>query len=92
MTPADSLLYTIANFPDGDVNKDGVKDWKDLQEHYFDEQDSLIGIAASGRTPYVVGGVRKAREAGMVTGCITCNLESPLAEAAEFPGILNLIN
>jgi N-acetylmuramic acid 6-phosphate etherase len=45
----------------------------------------LIGIAASGTTPYVIGGIRAAREKGLLTGCITCNPNSPLAQASEYP-------
>ncbi len=59
--------------------------WKDLQAHHVNAKDALIGIAASGRTPYVIGGVRAARQAGLITGCITCNPDSELAEAAEIP-------
>ncbi|HPN76673.1 MAG TPA: N-acetylmuramic acid 6-phosphate etherase [Prolixibacteraceae bacterium] len=47
--------------------------------------DTVIGIAASGTTPWVIGGVRKAREAGLLTGCITCNPGSEIARTAEFP-------
>ncbi|MFN3999691.1 N-acetylmuramic acid 6-phosphate etherase [Algoriphagus sp.] len=59
--------------------------WKDIQEHGFSELDTVIGIAASGSTPYVVGGVKTARENGLLTGCITCNPDSILARAVEFP-------
>lgn len=59
--------------------------WQDLQEHGIHQQDTLIGIAASGRTPYVIGGVKAARENGLLTGCITCNTDSPLAREAEYP-------
>ena len=59
--------------------------WNDLAEHQPDKLDSLIGIAASGFTPYVVGGIKTARKNGMVTGCITSNPESPLANSSEFP-------
>lgn len=59
--------------------------WADIQEFGFNEQDSVIGIAASGTTPYVIGGVKAAREAGLLTGCITCNTGSPLAAAVEYP-------
>jgi N-acetylmuramic acid 6-phosphate etherase len=64
---------------------DPEQGWKDLQSHDFGKNDCLIGIAASGRTPYVIGAVQKARETGSVTGCITCNSGSVLAAAAEFP-------
>lgn len=59
--------------------------WKDLQAHDVTSKDTVIGIAASGRTPYVIGGVAEARKNGLLTGCITCNGGSKLAEAAEYP-------
>ena len=59
--------------------------WRDLLKFDINENDVVIGIAASGRTPYVIGAVQRARENGLVTGCITCNLNSKLADAAEFP-------
>ena len=59
--------------------------WKDLQEYMINHKDTVIGIAASGRTPYVIGGVKKAKENGILTGCIACNPDSPLAWEAEFP-------
>jgi len=59
--------------------------WLDLQTHKINEHDSLIGIAASGRTPYVVGGLRDARKNGILTGCVVCNAGSDVAAEAEFP-------
>lgn len=59
--------------------------WIDLQQHNISEKDVVIGIAASGTTPYVIGALNEARKRGIVTGCITCNEGSPLAAAAEFP-------
>lgn len=64
---------------------DSSQAWEDIQEFGFNEQDTVIGIAASGTTPYVIGGVKAAREAGLLTGCITCNSGSPLAAAVEYP-------
>jgi len=61
------------------------KAWEELQAFQINALDTVIGIAASGTTPYVVGGVQKARENGLLTGCITCNPDSPLARASEFP-------
>lgn len=57
--------------------------WKDLLAHNISDKDVLIGIAASGRTPYVVGGVKMARANGLVTGGITCNLETELARNVD---------
>jgi len=59
--------------------------WKDLQEYKISEKDVLIGIAASGTTPYVIGGIKDARNNGIITGCITCSSGSPLAAASEYP-------
>jgi N-acetylmuramic acid 6-phosphate etherase len=58
---------------------------RDLSEHALHKWDSVIGIAASGTTPYVIGGVKAAREMGVLTGCITCNTGTPLAAAVEYP-------
>lgn len=59
--------------------------WKDLQEYQISEKDVLVGIAASGTTPYVIGGIKEARERGIKTGCITCSSGSPLAAASQYP-------
>lgn len=64
---------------------DSVQAWSDLLQHHINEKDVLIGIAASGRTPYVIGGVKDARRHGIVTGCITCNEGSELAKSVDFP-------
>ena len=59
--------------------------WSDMQQFGIDKNDVVIGIAASGTTPYVIGAVREARERGILTGCITCNPNSPLAAEVEIP-------
>lgn len=59
--------------------------WLELLEQNIQPNDSLIGIAASGTTPYVIGGIIKAKEYGCITGCITCNQNSPLAQAVDYP-------
>jgi N-acetylmuramic acid 6-phosphate etherase len=59
--------------------------WIDLQENNISENDVVIGIAASGTTPYVIGGLKKCQENNIITGCITCNEGSPLALIAQFP-------
>ena len=64
---------------------DAEQAWRDLQTHNVGAQDVLVGIAASGRTPYVIGGLRAARAAGLATGCVVCNAGSAVAAAAEFP-------
>jgi N-acetylmuramic acid 6-phosphate etherase len=64
---------------------DAQQAWKDLQEYNITENDSLVGIAASGRTPYVVGGLKTARENRILTGCVVCNAGGTVAAEAEFP-------
>ena len=64
---------------------DPAQAWIDLQEHRIEPLDTVVGIAASGRTPYVVGGLDQARAAGCLTGCIVCNPDSAVAAAAEYP-------
>lgn len=62
--------------------------WVDLQNENIGENDVVIGIAASGTTPYVIGGLEKCNEKNIVTGCITCNEGSPLALTAQFPVVV----
>jgi N-acetylmuramic acid 6-phosphate etherase len=64
---------------------DPNKAWKELEIFNINKKDTVIGIAASGTTPYVIGGIKKAREKGILTGCITCNPDSKLVEATEIP-------
>lgn len=59
--------------------------WEELEALKINQQDTVIGIAASGTTPYVIGGIRKARANGILTGCITCNPDSLIARTAEYP-------
>ncbi|WP_057939100.1 N-acetylmuramic acid 6-phosphate etherase [Algoriphagus resistens] len=59
--------------------------WKDILEYGFNDQDTVIGIAASGTTPYVIGGVKTARANGLLTGSITCNPDSPLSKEVAHP-------
>jgi N-acetylmuramic acid 6-phosphate etherase len=62
--------------------------WIDLQEHHINQNDVVIGIAASGTTPYVISGLEKCNENNIITGCITCNDGSPLALTAQFPVVV----
>ncbi len=64
---------------------DSDKAWNELQKYKVSDLDTIIGIAASGTTPYVIGGIKHGRENGLLTGCITCNPNSKVAEASEFP-------
>jgi N-acetylmuramic acid 6-phosphate etherase len=64
---------------------DREQGWKDLQDYNIGNQDTLVGIAASGTTPYVLGALEKANEMGILTGGITCNPGSPLSAIAQYP-------
>ena len=59
--------------------------WNDLAPYQPGPEDTLVGLAASGTTPYVIGGLKRAREAGLLTGCITCNPGAPITGACEYP-------
>lgn len=59
--------------------------WEDLQTYFINDQDIVIGIAASGTTPYVVNGLKNCQAKNITTACITCNLGSPLSKYADFP-------
>ena len=59
--------------------------WNELAEHNINSNDTVIGIAASGTTPYVVGALRDAREHGILTACITSNPDSPMAAESDIP-------
>jgi len=59
--------------------------WHNLLEYNVTEKDVVVGIAASGTTPYVIGGLKAANSHNMVTGCIVCNNGSPVAAVAQYP-------
>ncbi|MDP4954066.1 MAG: N-acetylmuramic acid 6-phosphate etherase, partial [Flavobacteriales bacterium] len=77
----DTAIRRAVEFAEDDEN--GA--WNDLQAHGLTDKDVVVGIAASGTTPYVVGALKKCRAEGIITGGITCNSNSPVAEAALFP-------
>ena len=68
-----------------DAEDDYHQAWKDLMVYHINEKDTLVGIATSGRTPYVIGGVREARKHGVLTACITCNPDTPLEKEVDIP-------
>jgi N-acetylmuramic acid 6-phosphate etherase len=89
--PFDMVLGIIAG-GDGAIRKavenaedDTKQAWKDLQSFDINEKDIVVGLAASGTTPYVTGGLKSARAKGIITGCVVCNSGSPVAAEANFP-------
>ncbi len=86
--------YVIGLIAGGDIairkavefaEDDTEQAWKDLSKFNISKNDVVIGIAASGKTPYVIGGVQEARKNGLITGCIVCNSNSPLSKEVDFP-------
>ena len=77
----DNAIRKAVEFAEDDTEQA----WKDLQEWNINENDVVIGIAASGTTPYVIGGLEKCNQNNIITGCITCNEGSPLSKTAQFP-------
>jgi N-acetylmuramic acid 6-phosphate etherase len=59
--------------------------WKDLDKHFVSEKDVVIGLAASGTTPYVIGALEECRKRNIKTGCIVCNTGSPVAAVSDYP-------
>ena len=80
----DSAIRKAVEFAEDDTNQG----WIDLQHHHISDKDIVIGIAASGTTPYVIGALQKCNEQDIVTGCITCNEGSPLAITAKYPVVV----
>ena len=76
---------TALRNPVENAEDDTVQGWKDLQAFNVNEKDTVIGIAASGTTPYVIGALKEARAHGCLTGSISSNPDSPISEAAEVP-------
>lgn len=77
----EKAITTAVEFAEDDKEQG----WKDLQEHNVSDKDVVIGIAASGTTPYVIGALEQCRKRGIITGSISCNPSSPVSAAADFP-------
>jgi N-acetylmuramic acid 6-phosphate etherase len=77
----DAAIRKAVEYAEDDI----AQAWKDLQAYVITTKDIVIGIAASGRTPYVIGGLKDARSKGIKTGCIVCNRNSEVAKQSDFP-------
>ncbi len=77
----DTAIRRAVEFAEDDTQQA----WKDLQEFDITEDDVVVGIAASGTTPYVIGGLNTANAHGITTGCVVCNVGSPVAAEAQYP-------
>lgn len=74
---------TALRSPVENAEDDMERGWEELQEHQITTKDTVIGIAASGTTPYVIGALRKSREQGILTASISSNPDSPMAAEAD---------
>jgi len=81
MAGGDKAIRKAVEFAEDDSNLA----WKDLSEYLVSPQDVVVGIAASGTTPYVIHGLKDCRERGITTASITCNPDSPVAAQADYP-------
>jgi len=81
MAGGDSAMRKAVEFAEDDINLA----WKDLSKYNINENDFVVGIAASGTTPYVINGLLDCNKRDISTGCISCNQGSPLASAAKYP-------
>jgi N-acetylmuramic acid 6-phosphate etherase len=77
----DTAIRKAVENAEDDVNQA----WKDLLKFDITDKDVVVGIAASGTTPYVIGGLKAANENKIVTGCVVCNSGSPVAAQAQYP-------
>lgn len=77
----DSAIRKAVEFAEDDLEQG----WKDLLAYSINSSDIVVGIAASGSTPYVLGALGKAKELGILTAGISCNADSPLSKLADFP-------
>jgi N-acetylmuramic acid 6-phosphate etherase len=81
MAGGDKAIRKAVEFAEDDK----MLGWKDLLTHQITEKDVVIGIAASGTTPYVIGSLENCQKNKITTSCIVCNTNSPLAQFADYP-------
>lgn len=77
----DSAIRKAVEFAEDDTQQG----WKDLLKYGIDNKDVLVGIAASGRTPYVIGALKDAQQNNVLTGCITCNPDAEISKYSDHP-------
>jgi N-acetylmuramic acid 6-phosphate etherase len=77
----DTAIRNAVEFAEDDTQQG----WKDLQANAITSNDMVVGIAASGTTPYVIAALKACQQQHISTGCITCNMGSPLAQVADYP-------
>lgn len=77
----DSAIRKAVEFAEDSL----IQGWEDLKSFNISNKDVVVGIAASGTTPYVIGALKECNDRNIITGCVTCNQNSPLSKTAKFP-------
>lgn len=81
MAGGDQAIRKAVEFAEDDENQG----WEDLNHFFIDKLDTVIGIAASGTTPYVIGALRTCQSNNILTACITCNENTPVSKVSDYP-------
>ena len=81
MAGGDKAIRRAVEFAEDNVNLG----WIDLQANDIKSNDVVVGVSASGTTPYVVGALKKCQKEKIITGCIVCNINSPIANISDYP-------
>jgi N-acetylmuramic acid 6-phosphate etherase len=77
----DKAITTAVEFAEDNPDEG----WNDLLKHFVSDKDVVVGLAASGSTPYVIGALKQCRRKGIITGSISCNPNAPVSREADFP-------
>lgn len=77
----DKAITTAVEFAEDNPDEG----WNDLMKHFVSDKDVVVGLAASGSTPYVIGALKQCRRKGIITGSISCNPNAPVSREADYP-------
>jgi N-acetylmuramic acid 6-phosphate etherase len=77
----DKAITTAVEFAEDNLDEG----WNDLMKHFVSDKDVVVGLAASGSTPYVIGALKQCRRKGIITGSISCNPNAPVSREADYP-------
>jgi N-acetylmuramic acid 6-phosphate etherase len=71
--------------PVENAEDNAMQGWQDLEKHEINEHDTVVGVAASGTTPYVIGALKECQKRGITTGSISCNPDAPVSQYSDYP-------
>lgn len=71
--------------PVENAEDNAMQGWNDLEKYHVNENDTVVGVAASGTTPYVIGALKECQKRGITTGSISCNPNAPVSKYSDFP-------